>query len=85
MLHPVSGAPPINFRPLWELGADTIVWLATLPDDGPTAGFFHDRRAIQTFTIANGKITEIELIGDRARLRGILGDGSCRVLRRLLG
>jgi len=27
-------------------GADTIVWLATLPDDGPTGGFFHDRRAI---------------------------------------
>jgi NAD(P)-dependent dehydrogenase (short-subunit alcohol dehydrogenase family) len=28
-------------------GADTIVWLATLPDDGPTAGFFRDRRAIE--------------------------------------
>jgi NAD(P)-dependent dehydrogenase (short-subunit alcohol dehydrogenase family) len=27
-------------------GADTIVWLATLPDGGPTGGFFHDRRAI---------------------------------------
>lgn len=27
-------------------GADTIVWLATLPDDGPSGGFFHDRRAI---------------------------------------
>ncbi|HXW07570.1 MAG TPA: SDR family oxidoreductase [Vicinamibacterales bacterium] len=26
-------------------GADTIVWLATLPDDGPTGGFFHDRQA----------------------------------------
>lgn len=26
-----------------EEGADTIVWLATLPDDGPTGGFFHDR------------------------------------------
>ena len=24
-------------------GADTPVWLATLPDDGPTAGFFADR------------------------------------------
>jgi NAD(P)-dependent dehydrogenase (short-subunit alcohol dehydrogenase family) len=24
-------------------GADTIVWLATLPDDGPTNGFFYDR------------------------------------------
>jgi NAD(P)-dependent dehydrogenase (short-subunit alcohol dehydrogenase family) len=28
-------------------GADTIVWLATLPGDGPTGGFFHDRRAIE--------------------------------------
>jgi NAD(P)-dependent dehydrogenase (short-subunit alcohol dehydrogenase family) len=25
-------------------GADTIVWLATLPADGPTNGFFRDRR-----------------------------------------
>ncbi|HEV7488588.1 MAG TPA: SDR family NAD(P)-dependent oxidoreductase [Thermoanaerobaculia bacterium] len=29
-----------------EEGAETIVWLATLPDDGPTGGFFHDRRPI---------------------------------------
>lgn len=29
-----------------QQGAETIVWLATLPDDGPTGGFFHDRRAI---------------------------------------
>ena len=28
-------------------GADTIVWLATLPDDGPSGGFFNDRRAIE--------------------------------------
>ena len=28
-------------------GADTIVWLATLPDEGPTGGFFHDRRATE--------------------------------------
>lgn len=27
-------------------GADTSVWLATLPDGGPTGGFFHDRRPI---------------------------------------
>ena len=27
-------------------GADTIVWLATLPATGPTGGFFRDRRAI---------------------------------------
>lgn len=29
-----------------EQAADTIVWLATLPADGPTDGFFRDRRAI---------------------------------------
>jgi NAD(P)-dependent dehydrogenase (short-subunit alcohol dehydrogenase family) len=28
-------------------GADTIVWLATLPDDGPTGRFFRDRRPIE--------------------------------------
>ena len=28
-------------------GADTIVWLATLPDGGPTGEFFRDRRAIE--------------------------------------
>jgi NAD(P)-dependent dehydrogenase (short-subunit alcohol dehydrogenase family) len=27
-------------------GADTIVWLATLPDDGPTGGYFRDRKPI---------------------------------------
>ena len=27
-------------------GADTIVWLATLPDNGPTSGFFRDRQPI---------------------------------------
>jgi NAD(P)-dependent dehydrogenase (short-subunit alcohol dehydrogenase family) len=30
-----------------EQGADTIVWCATLPDGGPTGGFFHDRRSIE--------------------------------------
>ncbi|HEX3128204.1 MAG TPA: SDR family oxidoreductase [Thermoanaerobaculia bacterium] len=35
------GAP----RPV-EAGADTAVWLATLPDGGPTGGFFRDRRQI---------------------------------------
>jgi NAD(P)-dependent dehydrogenase (short-subunit alcohol dehydrogenase family) len=30
-----------------EEGADTIVWLATLPADGPTGGFFSKRRAIE--------------------------------------
>jgi NAD(P)-dependent dehydrogenase (short-subunit alcohol dehydrogenase family) len=29
-----------------EEGADTAVWLATLPDDGPTDGFFHRRERI---------------------------------------
>ena len=29
-----------------EEGADTIVWLATLPEDGPTGGFFRDRERI---------------------------------------
>ena len=28
-------------------GADTIVWLATHDDDGPTGGFFHDRKPIE--------------------------------------
>ena len=27
-------------------GADTIIWLATLPDDGQTGGFFEDRKPI---------------------------------------
>jgi NAD(P)-dependent dehydrogenase (short-subunit alcohol dehydrogenase family) len=36
-----SGAP----RSI-EQGADTVIWLATLPDDGPTGGFFHDRKPI---------------------------------------
>ena len=27
-------------------GAETAVWLATLPDDGPTGGFFQDKAAI---------------------------------------
>jgi NAD(P)-dependent dehydrogenase (short-subunit alcohol dehydrogenase family) len=30
-----------------EEGADTIVWLATLPQDGPSGGFFRDRRRIE--------------------------------------
>jgi NAD(P)-dependent dehydrogenase (short-subunit alcohol dehydrogenase family) len=29
-----------------EQGADTAVWLATLPDNGPTGGFFRDRKPI---------------------------------------
>jgi NAD(P)-dependent dehydrogenase (short-subunit alcohol dehydrogenase family) len=30
-----------------EEGADTPVWLVTLPDDGPRGGFFRNRRPIQ--------------------------------------
>lgn len=30
-----------------EQGADTILWLATLPEDGPNGGFFRDRQAIE--------------------------------------
>jgi NAD(P)-dependent dehydrogenase (short-subunit alcohol dehydrogenase family) len=37
-----TGAAPRSV----EEGADTPVWLATLPDDGPTGGFFRDREPI---------------------------------------
>lgn len=30
-----------------EKGAETLVWLATLPKDGPTGGFFRDREPIE--------------------------------------
>ena len=29
-----------------EEGADTAIWLATLPENGPTSGFFRDRKSI---------------------------------------
>jgi hypothetical protein len=29
-----------------EEGADTAIWLATLDEDGPTGGFFRDRKPI---------------------------------------
>jgi NAD(P)-dependent dehydrogenase (short-subunit alcohol dehydrogenase family) len=32
-------------RPV-EIGAETPVWLATLPENGPTGGFFRDKRPI---------------------------------------
>jgi NAD(P)-dependent dehydrogenase (short-subunit alcohol dehydrogenase family) len=35
-----------NARRSVEEGADTPVWLATLPDDGPRGGFFRDRKPI---------------------------------------
>jgi NAD(P)-dependent dehydrogenase (short-subunit alcohol dehydrogenase family) len=39
------GAPMGATKPV-EDGAAGIVWLATLPDDGPTGGFFRDGKAI---------------------------------------
>jgi NAD(P)-dependent dehydrogenase (short-subunit alcohol dehydrogenase family) len=33
-------------RPV-EKGAETVVWLATLPDGGPTGGFFRDKEKIE--------------------------------------
>jgi NAD(P)-dependent dehydrogenase (short-subunit alcohol dehydrogenase family) len=38
------GGPNADRSP--EEGVDTSVWLATLPDDGPSGGFFRDRREI---------------------------------------
>jgi NAD(P)-dependent dehydrogenase (short-subunit alcohol dehydrogenase family) len=38
------GGPKADRSP--EEGADTAVWLATLADDGPTGGFFRDRKPI---------------------------------------
>ena len=35
-----------NARRSVEEGADTPVWLATLPDDGPRGGFFRNRKPI---------------------------------------
>jgi NAD(P)-dependent dehydrogenase (short-subunit alcohol dehydrogenase family) len=39
------GGPMGATKPVEE-GAAGIVWLATLPDDGPTGGFFRDRQAV---------------------------------------
>jgi NAD(P)-dependent dehydrogenase (short-subunit alcohol dehydrogenase family) len=36
---------PDSSRPVHE-GADTPVWLATLPDDGPSGGFFYEREPL---------------------------------------
>ncbi len=38
------GGPTATRSP--EEGAETALWLATLPDDGPTGGLFRDRRPI---------------------------------------
>ncbi len=29
-----------------EQGVETVIWLATLPDDGPSGGFFRDKKSI---------------------------------------
>ena len=42
--HTDMGGPEAPRTP--AQGADTAVWLATLPPDGPTGGFFRDREAI---------------------------------------
>jgi len=39
------GGPMGAQKPVEE-GAEGIVWLATLPDEGPTGGFFRDRRPV---------------------------------------
>jgi NAD(P)-dependent dehydrogenase (short-subunit alcohol dehydrogenase family) len=38
------GGPNAERTP--EQGAETAVWLATLPDDGPTGGFFRDKKPL---------------------------------------
>jgi NAD(P)-dependent dehydrogenase (short-subunit alcohol dehydrogenase family) len=38
------GGPGATRTP--EQGVDTMVWLATLPNDGPTGAFFRDRKPI---------------------------------------
>lgn len=38
------GGPEAPHSP--EEGVDTVIWLATLPDDGPSGGFFRDREPI---------------------------------------
>jgi hypothetical protein len=39
------GGPEAPLSP--EDGADTAVYLATLPDDGPSGGFFYKRRELE--------------------------------------
>lgn len=43
-VHTAMGGPAAPKSP--TAGADTITWLATLPDDGPTGSFFRDRQPI---------------------------------------
>jgi len=39
------GSPEADLSP--AEAADTIIWLATLPDSGPTGGFFRERKRIE--------------------------------------
>ncbi|CAM5568073.1 Putative oxidoreductase, short chain dehydrogenase/reductase family OS=Streptomyces glaucescens OX=1907 GN=SGLAU_28785 PE=3 SV=1 [Streptomyces glaucescens] len=41
-----AGPPPTWAAAEQYEGAAGVVWAATLPDDGPTAGFFRDGRAV---------------------------------------
>lgn len=43
-VHTRMGSPDAPLTP--QQGADTAVWLATLPDDGPTGGFFYNRQPL---------------------------------------
>ena len=43
-VHTRKGGISANRSP--EDGADTAIWLATLPDNGPTDGFYRDRERI---------------------------------------
>ena len=43
-VHTDLGGP--NATRSVEQAADTVIWLATLPDGGPSGGFFRDRREI---------------------------------------
>lgn len=40
-----EGAERMGGRPVGD-GAASVVWAATLPDDGPTGGFFRDGRPL---------------------------------------
>ena len=67
-----------NARRSVEQGADTPVWLATLPDDGPTGGFFRDREPIPLVT-ARRRAPALRARRERApALRSRSGRGGSR-------
>lgn len=43
-VHTAMGGPQAPLTP--AQGADTAIWLATLPPDGPSGGFFSGRKPI---------------------------------------